>query len=601
MATLTTSWQNVASYRFAPGTGFVATFYLDAKYSSQSQANNTTTIQTRLNCTVNQGSGGGNGYNFTLSYGSTKQGSGYWSFATETITTGSGTITHNADGKKSITLSSYLYVGYTGLNHTMSTTVTLPTIKRASKINSFIGNDVEGTFSATYTKYVSSWENRLRISIPGVQTLQTYNDYTSGTGVTLEDENIEYIKNYMNTNHVSTVTLGGVIETWNGNNKIGESSEIKNVCSFIDANPTMTYTTHENNQKVVDVLGNAKATTVIQNTSKMQITVSPTAKKGATISNVSINHNGTLKTLNQSPYVFEFDVQASDFIITVTDVRGLSTTKTLSAQMLPYKPVKINSYSFVRVNPTSDDIKVSLDSDYLQQTYNETPNTPVVQWMLENSNVGLFPANDLYPADDLYIENMYIDIPSEYYNISDGKLTINEYLLENVLDYKKQGKFYIRIKDLFSEASDTYTVIKGIPTMDMGEHDVCINGDLYIADENRNNKKSIKEYMQEVYSTTEVLTNKVWIDGSQIYRKVINFTTGSGNNYIILTDSNIDTIVDVNGFISYSNGYHKLGGYANSSYYSLFQWNESEKKLYIYYNGYSSQSGYCVIEYTKSS
>ena len=108
-------------------------------------------------------------------------------------------------------------------------TATLPNIPRASVINSFTGSDIAGKFKATYTAKSSSFENRLRISIPYVKALETYKNYTSGKEVTLSAASIEYIKNYTRN---KTITLGGVIETWSGNTKIGESSEITITCNI---------------------------------------------------------------------------------------------------------------------------------------------------------------------------------------------------------------------------------------------------------------------------------------------------------------------------------------------------------------------------------
>lgn len=511
MTTLTTNWQNVASYRFAPGTGFIVTFYLDAKYSSQSQANNTTTIQTRLNCTVNQGSGGGNGYKFTLSYGGTKQGSSYWTFATETITTGSATITHNNNGEKSISLSSYLYVGYTGLDHTMSTTVKLPTIKRASKIDSFSGNDLEGTFSATYTKYVSGWENRLRISIPGVKMLQTYYNYASGTGVSLNEESIDYIKTYMNTNHLPSVTLGGVIETWNGSTRIGDSSEIKNICQFINAEPTFTYTTKELNNKVIDIIGNSKATTIIQNVSQVKFAISPEAKKGSVISQVSGINSGQTKTATTLPYDLIFDsITDNKFNITVTDVRTLSAAQQVELQMINYESVVINNFNFERQNPTSSNLVLNADIKYYQQTFNQTVNVPTIQWQCVEEGQSLGTWNTISSRD---------------YTVdkTNNKITITNLLLSNVLDYRKKGTLYLKINDLLTEFSNNMPVIKGIPVMDWGEHDVQINGDLFLADENRENTVNIRKLCQDIYSTEEQRIG-TWIDGKPIYRVVKTFT-----------------------------------------------------------------------------
>lgn len=148
----------------------------------------------------------------------------------------SGTInvTHKDDG----TLSGYAYATFTkgGSSSYAPNTGSIATdwtnldkIDRQSTINSFTGNDIKGNFSATYTAQSSSYENRLRISIPNVKALQTFNNYVSGTNVKLSDSAIQSIKNYTSA---KTIVLGGVIETWTGNTKVGESSELTTTCTI---------------------------------------------------------------------------------------------------------------------------------------------------------------------------------------------------------------------------------------------------------------------------------------------------------------------------------------------------------------------------------
>lgn len=75
--------------------------------------------------------------------------------------------------------------------------------------------------------------------------------------------------------------------------------------------------------------------------------------------------------------------------------------------------------------------------------------------------------------------------------------------------------------------------------------------------------------VKDEYSTGEILTNKVWIDGKPIYRKVVTCNeTVSANqdNYIVVWDNaptNVDTGIDVNvigidwddtGWMNYTNG-----------------------------------------------
>lgn len=131
------------------------------------------------------------------------------------------TAGHNSDGSGSVRVEGYFAggLGTWGLSGTLG----LTKIARQSTINSFTGNDIKGDFKATYTANSSSYENRLRISIPNVVALDTFRNYASGTAVRLSQTSINYIRNYTKN---KTIKLGGVIETWQGSTKIGESTEL---------------------------------------------------------------------------------------------------------------------------------------------------------------------------------------------------------------------------------------------------------------------------------------------------------------------------------------------------------------------------------------
>lgn len=60
------------------------------------------------------------------------------------------------------------------------------------------------------------------------------------------------------------------------------------------------------------------------------------------------------------------------------------------------------------------------------------------------------------------------------------------------------------------------------------------------------------------YSTTETFTGKYWIDGKQIYSKVINIPAqASGTEYLIdLTPLNISTPISLKGMLKYANNYY---------------------------------------------
>ena len=128
--TLTTSWQEIASYSYIPGTGFKCTFRLDAKYSTQNIANNNTTVQVRLRSTIESGYGSGYNYGFGASYCATVSGSDLWTVGNEIITSGEGVVSHNTDGSKTVNISGWGYINGLSLSFNISADCVLPKIPR---------------------------------------------------------------------------------------------------------------------------------------------------------------------------------------------------------------------------------------------------------------------------------------------------------------------------------------------------------------------------------------------------------------------------------------------------------------------------------------
>ena len=200
---------------------------------SQSTANNTSTIRLRHYFFYGGGSQtSGSGSSSYVMDGQTTTWNGYTIYPGYTlIQTKDITVTHNANGTfpgRNVSISASGYTSVAGCSGT-ATITGVPTISRAATINTFTGTDISKQFSATYTTNGSGFTYKLRISIPNVKALDTFTNYSSSSPVSLSKASIDYIKNYTKN---KTIQLGGVIETWSGNTKIGESSEIKINCTI---------------------------------------------------------------------------------------------------------------------------------------------------------------------------------------------------------------------------------------------------------------------------------------------------------------------------------------------------------------------------------
>ena len=117
---------------------------------------------------------------------------------------------------------------------------------------------------------------------------------------------------------------------------------------------------------------------------------------------------------------------------------------------------------------------------------------------------------------------------------------------------------------------------------------------------NTTTKSSIVDAVNELvdtqaYSTTEVKTNKIWIDNKPIYRKVFQFTTVNNTSWTLIENNDYDYIIDVNGEV-----------YANEHYIGIIKYiNLYRLNGNLYYQNQSSFSqGKQItfwIEYTKTT
>lgn len=592
---LTTNWQNVASGSFVPGTGLSITFYLDAKYSTQSQPNNTTTVQTRLRSVINSGYGSGYNYSFSCSYAPTVSGSGLWTLETETITSGESTITHNVDGTKTISLSANARINGISMNISISGDAILPKIDRYPLLLTAPDFSDEDDPTITYTTTLGFEGATVEAGIfdsTGTTPYVSYRAVNVANGsYTFELTNTERDALRNATPNSNTLNVMFKLRTTTTNNVEYFSTSIKQL-RIVNANPTFTYTITETNQKVIDLLGTS-ANTIIQNASVVRVITTPTTYKGTTMDAVMVTTEGFRDTDETPPYSVDVPVKSSNMRILVVDMRGNGAEELITKTLIGYQPVDITSFSFKRVNSTSSNILVSLEATYYQQTFGNTTNVPVVKWKLDDGT--------------------YTTIPSSAYTIdtTNHKLTITNYQLTNVLDYRQQGQFSLYMEDLLTtdtEGGENGKVLKGITTFDAGEHDFKVNGDLYVADTDGNNKANvldkIEEASMETYSSTETVIGK-WYDDKPIYRNYVTGTTQSGSNAITIL-SGVSELIDHEIIVKRSgiNQRHPLSStmtnYSSEHAYPLFL-DGTTLKLFILNSSYQDQSFYGWIEYTKSS
>lgn len=126
--------------------------------------------------------------------------------------------------------------------------------------------------------------------------------------------------------------------------------------------------------------------------------------------------------------------------------------------------------------------------------------------------------------------------------------------------------------------------------------------DTEMSDRSRNTVENnvIKDYVdtniQDIYSTNEIKTHKVWIDNKPIYRKVYSVSSKSNIDLSTLDYDYINivsTIMVVSGYVR--NPYYST----NSDYFRTLITNA--KKLVIETNVSSISNWTTILEYTKTT
>lgn len=530
---------------------------LNVSESSTSTANNTSALSYSL---VLTSTGGSAQYNGAGSYAININGSRVRSgtvnlnvgtYGSVTLASGSTTVGHNNDGSKTVSVSaSYSSAAsayYLPSSGSTSGSLTLTKIPRASKIDTFTGSTVDGTFNVTYTKSVSTYTDKLRISIPDVKALMTI-DYTSGKSFNLDSTSLEYI--YSNYTTTQTVQLGAVMETYNGTTKIGESSEYK-IDVSINCPPTINGVALTETGLTGTGISNTDCVALI---GKKSIKVTATAQHHASIKLIQVqNGNVTKSVSDSSTATLGFDnLSSASFVVTVTDSRGFTVSKTVTGTYYDYFKPTIQSLAVARPTDTASTATISGNGTFWNGTIGTKANT--ITYTI---------------TDDASVSDKIPTISNRSWSISKA--------VSNV-PYQSSFHFTVTIKDAFGQSETRQiTLPPTTPVVWIGKKTVRINGTIKVLVNNVMQSinsivtrfLTIEEWKQTIaswkanveegnttitlnrysnYSEKEIDTHTTWIDGKTIYKKTVR--TGlisSGTKQKAHGIENLVTVVKMEG------------------------------------------------------
>lgn len=256
----------------------------------------------------------------------------------------SKTITHGADGTKTVTIKGFFdSLGLTSKleDLTASGSVKLTTIPRASSFTLSASTITAGSTNMTVniTRASSSFTHTVQWKF-GSHT-KSNTDVATSSSYTIPASWLDAIPNSVSGTGTVTVT------TYSGDTKIGSSSKSFTVKAADTVRPTFTSITFTR----IDGTVPTDWGIYVKTKSKVKVAISGAAGVyGSTIKSYSISGGGYSGTASSLTTGFLNTAGTITFTAKITDSRGHTATKTASITVVDYSPPKITSVSAYRCN-----------------------------------------------------------------------------------------------------------------------------------------------------------------------------------------------------------------------------------------------------------
>lgn len=427
---------------------------LKVEEKSYSISNNTSQVYVKLTATTT-----GSSYNNTGPSGSITIDGTKYNFSkniplnsTTTLYESTKTITHNSDGKKTITVSYTFNTEISAGVLTGSRKVTLTTIPRTSTVTCADGNIGSAT-TININRASSSFTHTITYSFSGLTgTIATKTSNTS-IGWTIPTSFYEKVPNAKS----GKVTIN--CDTYSGSTKVGSSSTTANVF-VINSEPDVEATIKDVNSATVALTGDSNKFVKYMSNAKVEITA--TAKNSATIKSKKVicgNKSGTStsNTLN--------NVESGTFVVSCTDSRGFSASKTITKTLVNYIKLAFTDVSLERPSTTSNTVNASLKGNWFNDNFGTTNNTLSMKYRYRQSGGSWGSYNTISPNKN-------------------GNTFSYSSSLGSSFNFNYEYEFEFVIEDKLMTVTQDVIVTQGIPILDIGKGDVVVNGELYIGDLN---------------------------------------------------------------------------------------------------------------------
>lgn len=480
-------------------------------------------------------------------------------------------------------LSSYYPNGSISQNITLATIPRQATMTSASNFNDEINPSF--TFTNPANASMSCW---LEPKPVGEHLATRTLSGTSGTYTwTLTEEERTQLRNKCTTGN-SCVCRIGLYSVVGGTTYASYKDA---TMSIVNANPVFDNFEFEDiNSATIALTGDNQK--MIQGYSTIEATIpvvnKATAQKGATMSKYSfvisdVQRDIPYSTTGAVSNSIDF-AKSGVFNVYAIDSRNNSTLVTKNAlQTIAYNPLVKGNINVNRNNGTSEQTTLVFDGKVDLVDFGQVVNS-------------IQQAKYRYKQTDS-------DTWSSYNNITltidqESNFSFNGFIQGDTnegFDIEHSYNIEVYIQDELSDITYTANLGSGKPGLAIHKQGIGIMGKY---DTNEGGLLQIASKNVFKYSTDEVDTGFTWIDGKEIYRKVISYGSLSANQEVSIDISNIDfdTIVYVNGFQK---------GSANFNHIPILFYNSNwsyayvERKKLVFKTGWTATNVYIILEYTK--
>lgn len=384
-------------------------------------------------------------------------------------------IQHNNDGTKTFRITIDVEVGGSDWSYTFKD-FTLDRIPRASKIDTFTGTDIEGTFNVEYTKYKDDFVSDLELSV-GSTIIKTITNYQSGTEFTFTGDELTGVGGlYEQTNNINkNCQLTATLKTYSGTTTIG-NSVVTNTCYIYNADPTFSGVTFQDTNSTTTALtGNNQI--IIKGYSDAKITIPvATGNKGATIVDYVIEGvDDPITHTGSELYHTIYGCTFGTFNVYARDSRGntklstviASSTKSYEKIYLDISNSKIERWENGSESATGNEAKLTLRGTIWNNNFGSVNNAITSSEyrlkITDSSGDPVLGTTDITPTIN-----------------QDGTITFSNEIRSDNPDYSwnigDSYYIYVTVEDRLSSASITLTLNSAKPNIAIHKNGVAING-----------------------------------------------------------------------------------------------------------------------------